>query len=53
LACIQGLPVTLDEVCLQTGLPADEVSRLLVSLELLGFVQQVQLGYIRLPSRAI
>ncbi len=52
LTCVQGLPVTLDEVCLQTGLSADEVSSLLVSLELSGFVQQVQLGYIRLPSRA-
>jgi DNA processing protein len=50
LDCIQGLPVTLDEVCLQTGLTAGEVSALLVSLELLGFVQQVQLGYIRSPS---
>lgn len=50
-ACIQGLPVTLDEVCLQTGLYPGEVSALLVSLELLGFVQQVQLGYIRSPPR--
>ncbi len=52
LDCIQGLPVTLDEVCLQTGLTAGEVSSLLVSLELMGFVQQVQLGYIRSPSHA-
>lgn len=52
LDCIQGLPVTLDEVCLQTGLAAGTVSSLLVSLELFGFVQQVQLGYIRSPHRA-
>ena len=49
--CIQGLPVTLDEVCLRTSLTAGEVSALLVSLEMLGFVQQVQLGYIRSPLR--
>jgi len=52
LDCIQGLPVALDEVCLQTGLTAGEVSSLLVSLELLGFVQQVPLGYIRSPLYA-
>ncbi|XOV83840.1 MAG: DNA-processing protein DprA [bacterium] len=53
LAIVEALPVTLDDICLQTGLPAQTVSSILVSLELLGFVQQVQLGYIRSPSRQV
>lgn len=46
--CIGGYPVSLDELCLKTGLQAAQVSTVVVNLELMGFVQQVPLGYIRL-----
>lgn len=48
--CIGGYAVNLDELCLKTGLQAAQVSAVVVSLELMGFVQQVQLGYIRSPT---
>jgi DNA processing protein len=47
--CIGGYPVNLDELCLKTGLQAAQVSTVIVNLELMGFVQQVALGYIRSP----
>jgi DNA processing protein len=45
--CLQGYAVTLDEIMTQTQIPTRELTCALVELELLGFVQQGPLGYIR------
>ena len=44
---LHGYAVNLDELLLQTQIPARELTCALVELELLGFVQQGPLGYIR------
>lgn len=46
--CLQGYAVTLDELLSQTQIPTRELTCALVELELLGFVQQGPLGYIRM-----
>jgi DNA processing protein len=47
LALIQGYPMTLDELIIDSGLQASRLTTLLVDLELAGFVQQGPLGYSR------
>lgn len=47
LSHLQGYAVSLDELLLLTALPAAELSGALVELELLRFVEQGPLGYIR------
>ncbi len=47
LDLINGYPMSLDELIVQSGLQPEHLTRLLVSLELGGFVQQGPLGYSR------
>ena len=47
LGVIQGYPLSLDELLLQTGYEIGYLTKLLVGLELGGFVQQGPLGYSR------
>jgi len=47
---IDYAPVSIDQLILQSGLSADQVSHILMELELNGFIAAAAGGYQRLPQ---